>query len=587
MSDPALTIADPTTTTTAVEPPLVAPAKSFLGHAKLIGGLTFLSRIVGLVREVVAGHYLGTGIVASAFTVAFTIPNLFRKLLGEGALSAAFIPLYAQANKHGATESGETARDFASASVNLLALILLGITLVGEAILLTAIALWSSDRPDQVLMLKFAAVMLPYVMLVCGGAFLSAILQVHHRFGAPAFAPVLLNVCHIAVVIAGAWFLGLRGRDPLTPRVIELQTQLAFALAVTVLFAGALQVAILLPALRSIGFRLRPQPSPGFSPRRVFWTPTVRKMLILSIPVAIGAGVLQLSVLLDKGISYALMQGVDAAGNLVTHFDFFGSTVRLPMELGATRRLDLAQLLYQFPLGVFAIALATAIFPSLSADALDHDREGFKRILRQGVEATLWEGLPASVGLILVAEPTARLLFQHGQITAHDTALIARSTMVYAGAIWAFSLLQIVNRAYYALHDTRTPLVMSVVNIIANLVIEIPLLWWLGEAAMAVGTLVSFSIQAVIMLWMLDRRVGGLGLRALAQPAVKMLAATLVMAGVILAIKFSPLYPRGDTRTIWMAQLTLLLTAGAGVYLALSHLLGLETMRQLLPRRRP
>src|SRR5829696_8389885 len=139
MSDPAITISDPTAAP-ETEPPVAAPAKSFLRHAKLIGALTLLSRVVGLVREIVAAHFLGAGVVASAFTVAFTIPNLFRKLLGEGALSAAFIPLYAQAHKRGATETGEPAADFASASVNLLALILLGITVVGEGILLALIA---------------------------------------------------------------------------------------------------------------------------------------------------------------------------------------------------------------------------------------------------------------------------------------------------------------------------------------------------------------------------------------------------------------------------------------------------------------
>src|SRR4051812_45346986 len=165
MSDAAITISDPTAAPEQ-EPAVVAPAKSFLSHAKLIGGLTFVSRIVGMAREIVAGHYLGTGIVASAFTVAFTIPNLFRKLLGEGALSAAFIPLYAQAEKRGTTEDGEPAREFAAASVNLLALILLGITLIGEAIIAAFILGSSGDRPDRVLMLKFAAIMLPYVMFV-------------------------------------------------------------------------------------------------------------------------------------------------------------------------------------------------------------------------------------------------------------------------------------------------------------------------------------------------------------------------------------------------------------------------------------
>jgi len=317
-----------------------------------------------------------------------------------------------------------------------------------------------------------------------------------------------------------------------------------------------------------------------------FWTPAVRKMLMLSIPVAMGAGVLQLSVLLDKGISYALMQGETKTHERVTEFQFFGNTVRYPMELGATRRLDLAQLLYQFPLGVFAIALATAIFPSLSADALDKDRENFKRVLRTGIEASLWEGFPASVGLILVAEPATRLLFQHGQINAHDAALIARNTQIYAGAIWAFSMLQIINRAYYAVHDTVTPLAMAIVNIVANLVVEIPLLWWLGEAGMAVGTLVSFAIQAVIMLIMLDRRVGGLELKHLLKPISKMLIATVVMGFVLWAIKHSPLYPTGVGRMIWSMQLMLMLLVGAAIYLAMSWVMRLDTLSQLTSSRR-
>lgn len=554
-----------------------APAGSFLRHAKVIGGLTLVSRVVGLVREMVAAHFLGAGVVASAFTFAFTIPNLFRKLLGEGALSAAFIPLYAQARKRGTTETGEPAGDFAAASVKLLAGILLAITLIGEAALLAAILTTSSERADRILMLKFAAVMLPYLVFVCGGAFLSAILQVHQRFAAPAFAPVLLNVCHITVLLGGAVFLGLRGNAPQTPAVVQLQTTLAFWLAVGVLVAGALQVAVLLPALRAIGFRFRPAVRA--------WTPAVRKMLVLSIPVAIGAGVLQLSVLLDKGISYALMQGVTRDGTPITHFTWLGDTVRYPMELGAVRRLDLAQLLYQFPLGVFAIALATAIFPSLSAEALDKDREGFKRVLRQGVEASLWEGLPASVGLVLVAEPAARLLFQHGQITAHDAGLIARSTMWYAGAVWAFSMLQIINRAYYALHDTWTPLVMSAVNLVLNLAIELPLLWWLGEPAMAVGTFVSFTIQAVVMLWMLDRRVGGLDLRHSAGPVGKMLLATALMGLACWGLRASPLYPTGDGRYAWAGQLVLVAGCGAAVYFVACQLLGIDFLRVLRRRR--
>jgi len=537
---------------------------SFLRHARLISAFTLLSRLMGLVREVVAGHYLGTGLVASAFTVAFTIPNLFRKLLGEGALSQAFIPLYAQAVQRGSTETGDAPATFAAASVKLLAMILVGITIVGE-IILGALIFTIDDvaRPDRLLMLKFTAVMLPYVMLVCGGAFLAAILQVHKRFGVPAFAPVILNVIHIGVVFAGAWFLGLHGKDELSPRVIEQQTQLAFMLAVAVLVAGALQVLILWPVLKAVGFQLR------LSAKA--WTPDTRQMLRLSIPVAIGAAVLQTSVLLDKAISYGLMQG-----DGYTHFSLFGYLIAYPMELGATRRLDLAQLMYQFPLGIFAIALATALFPSLAAGAIDKEREAFKRITRQGVEATLWEGLPASVGLILVAEPAVRLLFQHGQITAHDASLIAYSTRFYAGGIWAYSLLQVINRAYYALHDTRTPLIAGVLNILVNLAVELPLIWVMGEAGMAVGTLVSFSIQAAIMLWLLNRRVGGLDLGPSFVVIAKLMLATCLMTAACLAIRYSPLYPTGDTRAIWLSQLLVIACSGALIYIIACRILGVN-----------
>jgi putative peptidoglycan lipid II flippase len=371
---------------------------------------------------------------------------------------------------------------------------------------------------------------------------------------------------HIIVVVLGAWFLGLHGRDPMTPHVIDLQTRLAFFLAFAVLLAGVLQVLVLAPALRAVGFRL---------PTNVrSWTPDTKKMLRMSIPVAIGAAVLQISVMLDKFISYGLMQGELGES---THFSFFGQLIAYPMETGATRRLELAQLMYQFPLGIFAIALATAIFPRLAALAADPDRSQFKQVCRQGIESTLWEGLPASVGLILVAEPAVRLLFQHGQTTGHDAALIALSTKYYAAGIWAYSLLQVINRAYYAMHDTRTPLYASILNIVVNLAVELPLIWWMGEAAMAVGTVVSFSLQAVVMLWMLHRRVGGLELRPTFIAIRKMMLATAIMLAVCLAVQHSPLYPTGESRLVWTIQLVLIAGIGAAVYLTTGKLMGART----------
>ncbi len=463
--------------------------------------------------------------------------------------------------------------------MNLLCAILLGITVAGEIFLIAWMFLEPDMLPDRMLTLRLTAIMLPYVLLICGTAFLSGILQVHRRFGPPAFAPVLLNVCHIAVVLVGASLLGLHGRNAgaSAAHVAALQTTLAYWLAFFVLVAGALQWMVLLPALRASGFRFKVVPH--------FWTPMVRRMIKLTVPVAMGAGVLQLSVLLDKGISMALMQGVDSAGHVVDHFDFFGRHIRYPMEMGAPARLNLAQFLYQFPLGVFAIALATAIFPSLAGDALEKDRDRFRSSLRGGIEATLWEGIPASLGLILVRGPAVRLLFQHGHITAHDADLIGQSVLYYSGAIWAFSLLQIVNRAYYAIHDTMTPLVMSIINIVLNLVVEIPLLWWLGEAAMAVGTLVSFAIQAVVMLVMLDRKIGGLELRKTVKPVMKMIAAAAAMGLSCWGVQKLPMYPHAYGRLSWLIQAGLLMTVGAGVYVGACAMMGLGVMAQFMPRR--
>lgn len=529
----------------------------FVGHAKLISVLTLLSRILGMARESVMANYFGAAVVAQAFTVAFSVPNLFRKLLGEGALSAAFIPLYAQAIK---SEDKEEARRFASASVNMLGTILIALTILGEA------ALWLTTRlihlrSDNLLVIRFTAIMLPYVILVCGTAFLSGILQVHRRFALPALTQVPLNLIHIAVIVIGARMLMLK------PGVtnVQLQTRLAYWLSFFVLVAGCVQFAMLLPALRRAGVRLMWVGN--------FWTPAVRRLLTLSLPVAFSAGVLQISVLLDKGITLFLTHGENPAENL----QLFGHAFNYPMAIGAAARLNWAQMLYQFPLGVFAIAVATAIFPSLSADAHDRDGEKFKRVLRQGIIFTLLEGFPASIGLILVRYPTIRLLFQHGSFTAADTRWVALSVVFYSAAIWAFSLQQILNRAYYALHDTVTPLVMAIVTIAVNTAVEIPLSFTrLHEAGMAAGTLASFAIQAVVMLIMLDRRVGGLGLKSIASGAGRMLIACAAMSAACVGVQHLPMYPSGAGHLASLEQLAILLLIGTSTYLGICWLLGLR-----------
>lgn len=542
------------------------PARAFVHHAKLISLLTLGSRMLGVVRESLAARYFGAGLVSSAFTVAFTLPNLFRRLFGEGALSAAFIPLYSQSLKN---DNAAEANRFAAAAVNLLVVLLVTLTLVGELVLFTLSRF--TQRPDYLLTVKLAAIMLPYVLLVCGTAFLGAILQVHRKFGMTAAAPIILNIGLIGGTVAGAYFWDM-GTESGRIRAVYL-------VSVLVLVAGVLQVLSLVPSLRSIGFR--------FDLTATFRTPAIARMLKLSLPVAIGAGVLQLSVVMDRSIAYFLAQGLDAQGRVITHFHFLGEWIAYPLQLGAAPRLWWAQNLYQFPLGVFAIALATAIFPALSADAQDADREKFREGLRRGIKITLWEGLPASVGLVVVALPAVQLLFEGGRFTPHDSELVARSLRFYAMAIWAFSLQQILNKAYYALQDTKTPLALSVVTLILTLAIELPLLFTpVGEAGMACGTAMAFMFQSLLMLWLLDRRIGGLGLSRLGGYVTKLVVATAIMALCCWLVQLTPVFPEDTSKRTALVRLVMLMVTGMISYFGACALMGIGSLEHVMPRRK-
>ncbi|MGE5611402.1 MAG: murein biosynthesis integral membrane protein MurJ, partial [Bacillota bacterium] len=238
-------------------------------------------------------------------------------------------------------------------------------------------------------------------------------------------------------------------------------------------------------------------------------------------------------------------------------------------------------------LGIFAIALATAIFPALSADALDADRQRFRDGLLRGIKVTLWEGFACSAGLVLVAYPAVQVLFEGGKFTSHDTPLVAQSVRFYSIAIWAFSLQQILNRAYYALHDTMTPLIMSIVALVVEMSIKLPLLWTpLGESGMAAGTAASYTLQSLVMLWMLQHKTGSLHLSQLTGFIARLLIATALMILACLLIQKAPFYPTSPTRHAALLRLILLITTGAAIYLATCLALGIDLLQHVLPKRK-
>lgn len=479
----------------------------FFGAAKVVAATTVLSRVLGLVRDI-AINSLGAYRTTSAFRLAFQIPNLFRRLFGEGALSAAFVPVFSESLEDG----DDTARALLGNALALLTAFL-SVLLVLVA---TGLACWAllSDRSDHQLLSTLTLVMLPFTLTVCTLALVSAALNCRGHFFFPAFAPVLLN---IAIILA-AWGVAPVISDDVVTRL--------YVIAAAVPVAGIAQLLGALAMLRRMGLgcRLRLRPVLAGS----------RRVVKLAGPMLIGLGFLQLSELLYSALAYAL-----AATDAHPVLQLGPWSIAKPLQEGALVRIDAARRLYQFPMGVLAISLGVAVFPLLSRYASRGDMPNLRSSFNRALRLALMEGLAAGAGLFLLAEPITRLLFEHGRFTADDAASSAHVLRFYAVGVWAICTYQISARGFYALQDTVTPLKVACGVMLVGLAAVLGTMWIPAVAAGAfgVGTVVSAALNSVLLVWLLRRRLGGLGGRQLALSAARSLGATAVMAGVLLAVR--------------------------------------------------
>ncbi|MAO20744.1 MAG: murein biosynthesis integral membrane protein MurJ [Phycisphaerae bacterium] len=460
---------------------------------RTVAGLTLVSRVLGLVRDVVTVRVFGDTFVGSAFAAAFAVPNMFRRLFGEGALSAAFLPEYTRL----ADGDPEKADAFASLTIGLLALVTGVLTLLIELGLL-AVVLYSADDPERAYSLKLVMVMLPFMPVICVAAILGGMLQSHGRFGPWAAAPILLNLCIIASAVPYFFVEGASA------------AAWAYPVGIAAVVSAVLQVAWSLWALRGT----------------VRWTTGVSQarreaklMLLRMIPVLIGLGTLQLNSFADTLIAMY----PNWVGDTVFGYDY-------PLDASSNAILFYAQRLYQFPLGVFGIAVATAAFPALSRVAGDSVR--FGEMLTRGLRLSLFIGVPASVGLLLVGEALIRVLYSGGG-DGFSEAGVSRASAVLAGyalAVWAYSLNQLLTRAFYARGDTRTPMTVALGMVGVNICLNLVLIWWLREAGLAWSTAVCAVGQTVLLLWMANRKMdGGLRLGEMVRPVMLIVAGSGAM----------------------------------------------------------
>jgi putative peptidoglycan lipid II flippase len=446
-----------------------------------MGAATLTSRLLGLVREQVYAGFMGTTAVAGAFQMAFVVPNLFRRLLGEGALTAAFIPIFKLKEKQeGDAEMWRAANAVISGLVASSAVVT-GLAVLVLTLVLSAVPLAENTR----LMLQLLRVMFPYMLLVCLAAVFMGMLNARGYFFIPSLGAAMLNVVMIGSVLL------------IAPRLGHTLEHQIFGLAIGVLLAGLAQAAFQVPCLRHEGFRYR-----WVSPWR---DATVREVVRRMVPASIGVAAFQINVLITQGLAFGVHEPIVAA---------FQYSVRL----------------MEFPQGVFGISLATYLLPTLSALAVEKNYAGFRANLRQGLAYLLFVNLLASVLLLTLAEPMIRLLFEHGRFDRESTAVVSRALACLAPGLVCFSSVNILARAFYALGDTTTPMRISIFCLALNLVFAVFLLLPYEAAGLALANTMSSVFNVGLLLYALRRKLGRLDFGDLRRPLPALLAAGLLAA---------------------------------------------------------
>jgi len=453
--------------------------------AGVVGAATLLSRTLGYIRDAVIAWYFGAGLNSDAFIAAFRIPNLLRKLLGEGSISNAFVPVLTD---YLAKDGKQEALRLARSALWVMSIVLVAVSICGiilSPLIVKIIAPGFIESPGKIsLTIVLTRIMFPYIFFIGLVALCMGILNVFGHFATPALAPVLLNLA----MILSVFFLCPHFSQPV------------MGLAVGVMIGGVLQLVLQLPAMVRKGFLFRQ--------KRKIWHPGLKKIGQLMLPVIFGGAVYQINTLVDQLLGSLLKEGS------ITYLYF-------------------ADRLVQFPLGIFAIAAATAVLPSLSRQAATNDVAALKDTFSHAVRLTLFLTIPSMVGLIILREPIIALLFQRGEFSLQAARLTAGALLYYAIGLWAFSAVRIVAATFFALKDTRTPMVMATASILANIVLGISLMGPLGHGGLALATSLASVLNLGLLVHALRRKLGSLGWRKIAKSAGVTLGNAAIMGAVV------------------------------------------------------
>lgn len=496
------------------------------------------SRILGLVREQAFAALFGAGLAYDAFTVAFRIPNLLRDLFAEGALSAAFVTTFTQWQ----AEKGEKAAwRLANLVLNTLTLLLGGIALSGilfSTQIVTLMAPRFHDIPGKVaLTALLTQIMFPFLPLISLAAVAMGILNTKDRFGIPASASTFFNIGSIVVGISCAYLMPYLGQEPIV------------GMAIGTLAGGLLQFLIQVPSLYQVGFTYQP----GVS----FSDPGVRQIMKLIGPAIIGQAAVQINVFVNT---------------------YFAST-----QQGWVSWLNYAFRLMQFPIGVFGVAIAIATLPAISRSAAHQNIAEFRQTLASSLGLIFLLTIPASFGLIVLGNPIISLIYEHGRFTSLDTQETAGALALYAIGLSAYAGIKILVPAFYALKDTRIPMLVSLVSIFNNIILNWLLVGPLGHRGLALSTSLMALFNFTFLLSVLRHKLQGIQGRTLGRSLLKIIGASSIMTMACWLIQqiLTPILPSsGLFRHAVLVSVSI--TLSVGIFYLACKILKVQELEQIM-----
>jgi len=490
---------------------------SVLKNTVIVGAFTMLSRLLGLVREMLQARLIGAGVEQSAFTLAFAIPNMARKLFGEGALTAAFVPVF-----RGEVETAglERATHLAQAVVTMVLLLLGAIVALAMAVL-ALFACFGDLSPRAALTLKLVFILLPYMLAICGAAFGMGVLNALGRFKASSFMPALLNVIWIATLGALALMPGL---------AVVTRT---LVVASAILLGGFVQMA----------YMFRCMARAGVTPRPLFrgWGSEKVRLIWHNLAIAAaGAGAVQVNYALDQVLAQ----------------------LAAPWAAGV---IGYAERLMDLPLGVIGVAFGTVLLPTFAGHFARRDADGARKAMASSLQSMMFLMLPSAVGLAVLAPEVTRVIYEGGSFDAAATVRVARALAVYAVGLGFFGLQKSLIPWFQAQNDMKTPLRVSVLTVLLNATLNILAVWLLPtewrHVGLAGSTVLCAAVGAALLIALARHKNGDLGLAATVCPLAKMLVASLAMGAVVWTLR--PCV----TALLPVVGLVLLVSAGGVAYL--------------------